>query len=167
MLTVADTGEGIDPAFLPHVFDMFRQGEPVATRVHGGFGLGLSIVRRMVELHGGTVKAASAGRGRGATFHHFAAVRVARGQFSGSDSAPDELPPGSATRVATFSPWPSSPPSRPARRRRSRGRRRQMRSACRSRTTRTCEPSSSSRSGASGNCLSSSSVWLYGCLKPR
>jgi signal transduction histidine kinase len=68
ILTVTDTGDGLDPSFLPHAFEMFRQAEPTATRHHGGLGLGLSIVRRLVELHGGHVSAASPGLGRGATF---------------------------------------------------------------------------------------------------
>jgi len=65
---VMDTGEGIDPGFLPHVFEPFRQAENPSTRVHGGLGLGLSIVRYLAEAHGGTVAAESAGRGQGATF---------------------------------------------------------------------------------------------------
>ena len=65
---VTDTGEGIDPNFLPHVFEAFRQAESPSTRVHGGLGLGLSIVRYLAEAHGGTVAAESAGRGEGATF---------------------------------------------------------------------------------------------------
>ena len=68
VLTVADTGQGIEPGFLPHVFEMFRQGESAIGRTQGGLGLGLSIVRRLVELHGGRVFAASPGVGRGATF---------------------------------------------------------------------------------------------------
>ncbi|HET7433997.1 MAG TPA: PAS domain S-box protein [Thermoanaerobaculia bacterium] len=67
-IAVADTGEGIHPGFLPHVFEPFRQAENPSTRVHGGLGLGLSIVRYLVEAHGGTVAAESEGRGKGATF---------------------------------------------------------------------------------------------------
>ncbi|MDQ5837718.1 MAG: PAS domain S-box protein [Acidobacteriota bacterium] len=67
-LTVSDTGQGISPHFLPHVFERFRQGDQSTTRTYGGLGLGLSIVRHLVELHGGTVKAESEGEGRGSTF---------------------------------------------------------------------------------------------------
>jgi signal transduction histidine kinase len=65
---VSDTGMGIEPEFLPHVFDRFRQQDAASTRAHGGLGIGLSIARHLVELHGGTIEALSAGVGRGATF---------------------------------------------------------------------------------------------------
>lgn len=67
-IVVADTGSGISEALLPHVFERFRQGDSGTTRAHGGLGLGLAIVRDLVELHGGTVEAHSEGEGRGATF---------------------------------------------------------------------------------------------------
>ena len=67
-ITVSDTGQGIDAEFLPHVFDRFRQADSSNTRKVGGLGLGLTIVRQLVELHGGTVQAASSGEGQGATF---------------------------------------------------------------------------------------------------
>lgn len=67
-ITVSDTGKGIGADFLPHVFDGFRQEDSSITRSHGGLGLGLTIVRRLVELHSGTVKAFSEGEGKGATF---------------------------------------------------------------------------------------------------
>jgi signal transduction histidine kinase/DNA-binding response OmpR family regulator len=67
-IRVSDSGQGISPALLPHVFDRFRQGDSTASRQHGGLGLGLAIVRHLVELHGGSVVAQSAGEGRGATF---------------------------------------------------------------------------------------------------
>jgi CheY-like chemotaxis protein/two-component sensor histidine kinase len=68
VVDIADEGIGIEPDFLPHVFDPFRQADASSTREHGGLGLGLSIVRRITDLHGGGVAARSAGRGRGATF---------------------------------------------------------------------------------------------------
>jgi signal transduction histidine kinase len=67
-LQVQDSGQGIRPDFLPFVFDRFRQQDGAATRAHGGLGLGLAIVRHLVELHGGSVEVASAGEGQGATF---------------------------------------------------------------------------------------------------
>lgn len=67
-ITVIDTGMGIDPEFLPHVFDRFRQADSTTTRSHNGLGLGLAIVRHLVEMHGGTISANSAGEGQGATF---------------------------------------------------------------------------------------------------
>ncbi|HEX7997302.1 MAG TPA: CHASE domain-containing protein [Pyrinomonadaceae bacterium] len=67
-ITVTDTGQGISPEFLPYVFDRFRQADASTTRQHGGLGLGLAIVRHLVELHGGTVSAESPGEGLGASF---------------------------------------------------------------------------------------------------
>ncbi len=67
-IAVSDTGVGIKPEFLPHVFERFRQADQKTTRKHGGLGLGLAIARHLIELHGGTVQAESAGEGHGATF---------------------------------------------------------------------------------------------------
>jgi PAS domain S-box-containing protein len=67
-IVVSDTGQGITADFLPHVFDRFRQADQKTSRQHGGMGLGLAIVRHLVELHGGNVSATSEGEGQGATF---------------------------------------------------------------------------------------------------
>jgi CheY-like chemotaxis protein len=67
-ISVSDTGQGIKPEFLPFVFDRFLQADGTTTRSYGGLGLGLAIVRHLVELHGGTVQAESEGEGKGATF---------------------------------------------------------------------------------------------------
>jgi signal transduction histidine kinase/CheY-like chemotaxis protein len=98
-LTVSDTGEGISKEFLPFVFDRFSQADSTSSRKHGGLGLGLGIVRHLVELHGGTVQAFSSGLGEGSTFvvrlplivaqpvsrlvEHGANVRVELGDLSG------------------------------------------------------------------------------------
>jgi PAS domain S-box-containing protein len=68
LITVSDTGEGISAEFLPYIFDRFRQAESTSKRHHGGLGLGLAIVRHLVEAHGGTIRASSEGLGKGATF---------------------------------------------------------------------------------------------------
>jgi signal transduction histidine kinase len=68
LIQVRDTGKGISPDFLPHVFEYFRQADATTTRTFGGLGLGLAIVRHLVELHGGTVQVDSPGEGQGATF---------------------------------------------------------------------------------------------------
>ncbi|MBW4562811.1 MAG: AAA family ATPase [Mojavia pulchra JT2-VF2] len=68
VITVSDNGQGIEPDFLPYIFDRFRQAESSTTRSHSGLGLGLAIVRYLIELHGGNVTAHSQGKGQGATF---------------------------------------------------------------------------------------------------
>jgi CheY-like chemotaxis protein len=92
-IVVRDNGRGIAPAFLPHVFERFRQADTGTTRASGGLGIGLAVVRHLVEAHGGTVEAASAGDGLGATFTLRLPVRSATNPATG---ATDRL---AATRV--------------------------------------------------------------------
>jgi light-regulated signal transduction histidine kinase (bacteriophytochrome) len=90
---VTDTGRGIDPEFLPHIFDRFRQQDASTTRKYGGLGLGLSIVRNLVELHGGTIYARSEGEGKGASFVVSLPVRaVSIPRRRKDDGAPREGP---------------------------------------------------------------------------
>ncbi|CAN7403681.1 ATP-binding protein [Pseudoduganella sp. LjRoot289] len=91
-ITVADTGIGIRPEFLAHVFERFRQADSTTTRRHGGLGLGLSIVKHLVEQHGGTVSVASPGEGRGASFTVSLPLATA-GPGGGRQSRAPSLPP--------------------------------------------------------------------------
>jgi PAS domain S-box-containing protein len=93
---VTDSGQGIESEFLPHVFDRFRQADGTSTRRHGGLGLGLAIVRHLVELHGGTVGADSAGTGKGSTFTVSLPVRAVQppAQFERSQPARSTNEPG-------------------------------------------------------------------------
>ena len=97
-LTVSDTGEGIPPEFLPHVFDRFRQEDQSTTRTYGGLGLGLSIVKHLVELHGGTVHVKSAGKGSGSSFIVELPLRLHR--RTDADGAEDGNSPASLDAVS-------------------------------------------------------------------
>lgn len=77
-IAVSDTGEGIDPEFLPHIFEPFRQADGTSTKRHGGLGLGLAIACRLVEMHGGTISAKSEGAGCGSTFTLSIPIRSVR-----------------------------------------------------------------------------------------
>jgi len=101
---VVDTGEGISPDFLPHVFERFRQADGGASRRQGGLGLGLAIVQQLVERHGGTVHASSPGVGRGATF-------IVRLPILGADT---QL--GAPAPIERRSPGPTSSPKPPPQR---------------------------------------------------
>ena len=91
-IAVSDTGKGIDPEFVPYVFDHFRQEDGTITRQFGGLGLGLAIVRQLVELHGGTVRADSVGEGRGATFTVRLPLLAPLTPLKPSDQLPNQLP---------------------------------------------------------------------------
>src|SRR5690606_33833423 len=94
-ITVTDDGDGIDPAFLPHPSEPFRQQEGSSARRHQGLGLGLSIVSQIVERHGGTVTATSAGRGLGSRF----TVRLPIAAVSGEADARRAAPPSTLEQI--------------------------------------------------------------------
>jgi len=93
IVSIADTGIGIDPAFLPFVFDRFRQADGSVTREHGGLGLGLAIAREIIELHGGSISAESGGRGQGSRFVlELPALSNSDGARLASNALSDALP---------------------------------------------------------------------------
>ncbi len=100
LITVGDSGEGIDPALLPHVFDLFTQGARGLDRSQGGLGIGLTVVRAIVGMHGGTVEARSAGVGLGSTFEvRLPAAAAAGGPLPGSEAAFGSTTAGLGRRV--------------------------------------------------------------------
>lgn len=102
-IEVMDTGQGIEPPFLPFVFDRFRQEDGGASRHHGGLGIGLAIVRYLAELHGGSVTASSAGKGKGATFAVFLPVGEASTLATRQKPEPKPQPEHSPARAAELS----------------------------------------------------------------
>ena len=98
LLTVSDTGVGIAPDLLPHVFDVFVQGTISLDRAQGGLGIGLSLVRRLVELHGGSVSATSSGGGAGSSF----TIRLPRAEPAQASEPAGAAPAGTASRPAVL-----------------------------------------------------------------
>ena len=89
-ISVSDSGQGIDPKFLPYVFDRFRQADASTTRRHGGLGLGLSIVKSLVEMHQGTIEARSPGEGQGSTFLVYLPLLRAHSPETVAKAAPEQ-----------------------------------------------------------------------------
>lgn len=103
IIAVSDSGEGIAPQFLPYLFERFRQADASTTRQHGGLGLGLSIIKQLVELHGGAVAAESSGPGQGSTFRVSLPIRGPALDPAPTPPAPSpqaELPAPSAQRAS-------------------------------------------------------------------
>jgi PAS domain S-box-containing protein len=98
VIDVSDDGYGIDPDFLPYVFDRFRQEDATTTRRYGGLGLGLSIVRHLVELHGGSIRAESAGKGKGAHFTVILPQAAVLGEVEANHELKKKSPKASAMR---------------------------------------------------------------------
>lgn len=102
-IIVSDSGVGISKEFLPYVFDRFRQADASTTRIHGGLGLGLSIVHQLVDLHGGSVSVASEGEGKGATF----TISLPFVALITNQKDPDPVHPTSSDEVISFEGLPS------------------------------------------------------------
>jgi CheY-like chemotaxis protein len=98
-IAVSDNGEGIKPDFIPFVFDRFRQADASTTRRHGGLGLGLSIVKQLVEVHGGTVRVDSPGEGKGAIFTVLLPSAVVRASDRSEDGAMESVHPKTGGRI--------------------------------------------------------------------
>jgi two-component system CheB/CheR fusion protein len=93
VITVSDNGVGMEPAQIERMFDMFTQAQPAANHSHGGLGIGLALVRSIVELHGGRVGASSAGAGQGSEFRVFLPATRTAAQPAGADQAPSAASP--------------------------------------------------------------------------
>jgi signal transduction histidine kinase/ActR/RegA family two-component response regulator len=98
-IIVSDTGKGISADFLPHVFELFRQADSTISREHTGLGLGLAITRRIVEMHGGVIRADSPGENQGATFTVMIPLRSIRSMESAPGAGPERVHPSAACDV--------------------------------------------------------------------